>query len=126
MIPSDSAKLIKAPHPPKTLGPIGQAHWKQTFSLLVRTGVATEFDKPVIEMACTQYEQFRTAETDTSRQAAIASYLRIMSKYGATPKDRKMMKLSVDYNIKRKADREAIKRIVAEETDDDIESELGL
>ncbi|NCC90895.1 MAG: hypothetical protein EOM01_11180 [Spirochaetia bacterium] len=84
--------LIKTPPAPEYLGEIAKQHWSDTFGSLVAMKLATELDRPVIEMACTQYEQYRTAVTDKDRQAAITSYLRIMSKYGATPKDRKMMK----------------------------------
>ncbi len=86
--------LRVAPPAPDYLGPIGREHWSSLFSSLVAMKLATELDKPVIEMACTQYEKFRTAGSDKEQQAAIVSYIRIMSKYGATPKDRRIMKLA--------------------------------
>jgi hypothetical protein len=86
--------LRVAPQAPDYLGEIGRDHWASLFSSLVAMKLATELDKPVIEMACSQYEKFRTAGTDREQQAAISSYLKIMSKYGATPKDRRIMKLA--------------------------------
>ena len=86
--------LTKVPPAPEYLGTIGRDHWTALFSSLVQMKLATELDKPVIEMACSMYEQYRTAESDRDKQSSIASYLRIMAKYGSTPKDRKMMKLT--------------------------------
>lgn len=105
--------LERTPLAPKSLGEIGRAHWREIFSSLVALGLATEMDKPVIEMACAMYERFRTAEDEKDRQSAIASYLRIMAKYGATPKDRKIMKLSAPKGEELDADV-------------DLEEELGL
>lgn len=99
---------------PEYFSDIAREHWADLFGSLIDMALATNLDKPAIEMACTQYEQFRTAENDKDRQAAIASYLRIMSKYGATPKDRKMMKYT-PATTKKKAKHDA-----------DLEEELGL
>lgn len=105
--------LSTRPTAPDHLGEIAKSHWADLFGSLIAMGLATELDKPVIEMACTQYEQFRTAKNDKDKQAAIASYLRIMSKYGATPKDRKAMKYTPQPTRKRVNDK-------------DIESDFGL
>ncbi len=106
--------LNKVPPAPDHLGPIGRDHWTALFSSLVQMKLATELDKPVIEMACAMYEQFRNAESDKDRQSSIASYLRIMAKYGATPKDRKIMKLASPKNS------------TARNVDRDLEKDLGL
>lgn len=106
--------LNKVPQAPDHLGPIGRDHWTILFASLVQMKLATELDKPVIEMACSMYEQYRTAESDKDRQSSIASYLRIMAKYGATPKDRKIMNLSSQKS-------QATRGI-----DSDLEKDLGL
>jgi phage terminase small subunit len=105
--------LTKVPTPPDYLEEIGRAHWRETMRSLIDMKLATELDKPVIAMACTQWERFRTAQTSKDQQDAITAYLRIMGKYGATPKDRKIMKLA-----------SMAKKKPAGDTD--IESEFGV
>ncbi len=106
--------LTQRPQAPEYFSDIARDHWADLFGSLIDMRLATNLDKPAIEMACTQYEQFRTAENDKDRQAAIASYLRIMSKYGGTPKDRVMMKYTPS-NPKKKT-----------KSDKDLEEDLGL
>lgn len=86
--------LSRTPAAPKHLNKIARDHFLQTFRALIKMGIATELDRPMIEMASQQWELYRLAEKESERQAAIASYMRIMAKYGGTAKDRKIMKMT--------------------------------
>jgi phage terminase small subunit len=80
--------LKKVPPAPKSLENCGKKHWRDILKILIGAGAVSYLDLPLVEMACHDYEVWRTSiDTDEQRKAS-ADYLRIMKEYGATPKSR--------------------------------------
>lgn len=85
--------ITKVPAPPESMSYEAKDHWKEIVPVLVADKVLCEIDLPLVRMACDFHAIYTETEDFKIKKDAMASYMKIMTTFGATYKARESMHL---------------------------------